>query len=232
MTLVVCCYCPNGIVVSADSRTTGTQLQQIANPQNPKGAPISVQVPFVVSDSARKLYSVADRYMVATWGDAFLNGLPVSHHINDFAIAAQANLPATVHDCAQALLAHLAALKPTQGLGLLVAGYDGTTPAVFEVKVASGSVLQHNLNPSTKAVQFGLFWGGDGDIVGRLMSKVNVPLDAMNLQDAVDFTRHLIRTTIDQMRFEARIATVGGPIDTLTATQVRVRFVARKELHA
>ena len=128
MTLVVCCYCSNGISLSADSRTTGTQIQQVLNPQDPKGAPLSVQIPFVLSDSARKLYSIADRYMVAAWGDAFLNGLPTSHHINEFAVAAQVTPPASVSDCATALLAHMVALKPTQGLGLLVAGYDGTEP--------------------------------------------------------------------------------------------------------
>ena len=98
--------------------------------------------------------------------------------------------------------------------------------------MAAGTQLRHNLDAANMKVQYGLFWGGDGDIVGRLMQKINVPIDVMNLQDAVDFTRHLVRTTTDQLRFEARIATVGGPVDTLTATPVRVRFVARKELHA
>ena len=53
----------------------------------------------------------------------------------------------------------------------------------------------------------------------------------MNLQDAVDYSRHLIRTTIDQMRFEPRFSTVGGPIDTLIITPHEAKFLEHKILN-
>lgn len=52
----------------------------------------------------------------------------------------------------------------------------------------------------------------------------------MSLQDAVDFSRHLIRATIDQMRFEPKFPTVGGEIDTLLITNKIVDFLQQKSL--
>jgi hypothetical protein len=52
----------------------------------------------------------------------------------------------------------------------------------------------------------------------------------MPLQDAVDYAVHLIRTTIDTMRFEPRFPGVGGAIDVLVVTPGEMRWVQRKEL--
>ena len=54
---------------------------------------------------------------------------------------------------------------------------------------------------------------------------------ATRSQDAVDYTTHLIRTTIDELRFEPRSPSVGGPIDVLGITPSEPRFGQRKELH-
>ena len=47
----------------------------------------------------------------------------------------------------------------------------------------------------------------------------------------MDYTTHLIRTTIDELRFEPRSPSVGGPIDVLGITPSEPRFGQRKELH-
>jgi len=36
MSVIIAVYTPTGIVISGDSRTTGTLNQQIPNPQNPQ----------------------------------------------------------------------------------------------------------------------------------------------------------------------------------------------------
>jgi hypothetical protein len=79
---------------------------------------------------------------------------------------------------------------------------------------------------------YGVAWGGDSVIVGRLLSIQNsMPIfEVMNLQDAIDYSRHLIRTTIDQMRFEPRFPTVGGNIDTLVITNASTEFIDLKKL--
>ncbi len=47
---------------------------------------------------------------------------------------------------------------------------------------------------------------------------------------AVDYAVHLIRTTIDTMRFEPRFPGAGGAIDVLAVTPQEMRWVQRKEL--
>lgn len=54
----------------------------------------------------------------------------------------------------------------------------------------------------------------------------------MPLQDAIDFSFFVIKTTIDTIRFQARPKTVGGPIDILVLTPDYAKWIQKKELHA
>jgi hypothetical protein len=234
MTLIVTCYTPTGIALSGDSRTTGTRTDQFVPPGAPPGTPpITVQVPWVVSDSTRKLFCVRDRVAIATWGAAFLRGLPTGHHVNDFILSLPDEAQTHPTALADSLLSHFASLATGDPLYFMVAGYEGVEPWVYQLDVGSANKTRVNANPADGAVTYGAYWGGDHDIVGRLVGgQVPIAWNLMNLQDAVDLGRHLIRTTIDQMKFEARVPTVGGPIETITATPSRCRFLVRKELHA
>ncbi len=234
MSLIVAVYVPTGIVISGDSRTTGAATQQVPQPtpQDPN-AHITVQTQVVISDSAHKMFLLHARYGVGTFGDAIVNNMPIAHHVEQFE-AQQANSPQqTTQGFAGALLQFFRALAPTPNLGYIVAGHDGTVPWVLAVDVRSNSIQRVNLAPDTLQIQYGILRGGDTAIVDRLLSQpqFNPPFTVMNLQDAVDYSRHLIRSTIDQMRFEPRFATVGGEIDTLVLTPSGARFLARKELH-
>ena len=141
MTLIVCCYTPTGIALSGDSRTTSVRGQQVAVPNAPAGtAPIVVQIPWILSDNARKVFSLHERFAVATWGEAFLNGLPIAHHINEFAIGTTSAQFPTTSQFADGLLAYFTGLAPALGIGFVVAAYDGKDPFVFEVNVGSNSV--------------------------------------------------------------------------------------------
>jgi hypothetical protein len=232
MTLVIACYTPNGIALSADSRTTGLRQQSGTPPGSAGTNPVTVQVPWVMSDSARKLFVFKDRFALGAWGDALIAGLPTAHHVNDYIQANEATSFATTEAFVDALIAHFSALAPGANIGFAVAGYDAIDPRVYEIAIGAGTKKRWNWDAQASAVQYGAFYGGDWDIVGRLLgSNAAIPWALMNLQDAVDVTRHLIRTTIDQMRFEARIATVGGLIDTAVVTGKRARFLVRKELH-
>jgi hypothetical protein len=194
---------------------------------------VAIQVPWVVSDSTRKLFCVSERFAIATWGEAFINGLPTGHHVNDFILATGGAEFGTPEELADKLLAHFVGLSPKAVLSFMVAGYDGVTPSVFVLQVVGCSKTRVNWDTTANVVRYGAHWGGDYDVVGRLVGGHNaIAWQLMNLQDAIDITRHLIRTTIDQMKFEARIPTVGGLVETITATPTRCKFLVRKELHA
>lgn len=233
MSLIVAVYVPTGIIMSGDSRTTGAVTQQVPQPtqQNPN-ATVTVQTQVVISDSAQKVFLLHNRFGVGTFGDAIVNGMPVAHHVEQCEVQQSAAVPPTTQDFANALLQFFRALTPIPNIGFVVAAYDNNDPWVLSVDVRGSSVQRQNLVPGPQQLQYGILRGGDTAIVDRLLSQpqFNPPFNVMNVQDAVDYSRHLIRSTIDQMRFEPRFATVGGPIDTLVLTPSGAQFLARKEL--
>lgn len=230
MSLVIGVFVPTGIVISGDSRTTGTLNQQIPNPQI-AGQNINVQTNIVLSDATHKVFKLFDRFGVATFGDAHIDKLPIAHHIQQFEATTQ-NPPQTTQDLATSTLNHFRTFNPIPRVGFVVAGYDNNAPFVFSVDVFGNTSQRHNLAQPQNNVVYGIVRGGDADVVGRLLNNPQrmPPFDAMNLQDAVDFSRHLIRATIDQMRFEPAIQTVGGEIDTLVIKRDKTEFLYRKEL--
>lgn len=60
---------------------------------------------------------------------------------------------------------------------------------------------------------------GDGYVMPKqdstFIPEANSDFNIMNLQDAIDFVRFAIRTTIGTQRFLQMEKTVGGPIDVL-----------------
>jgi hypothetical protein len=198
----------------------------------PVGAPPAVQTQVVLSDSTHKIFLLFEQYGVGTFGAAFVDEMPIAHHIEQFQAAAGENPPASAQILADQLLAYFRAKNPIPNLFFIVVGYDGTVPWVLDVNVAANSTQRWNVDVNNN-VSYGIVRGGDTAIVNRLLSQpeFNPPFNVMNTQDAIDYSRHLIRTTIDQMRFEPRFATVGGAIDTLVLRPGVYRFLSRKELH-
>jgi hypothetical protein len=235
MTLITCVWVPNGIALSGDSRTTGGYPQEIPNPSPTEREPrITVFMPRVLSDSTRKIFILAERIAVGTWGDAFLGDVPVAHQVAEMATTSAFTSTTTAGEVADALVRHMGAINQAANLGFVVAGYDRDTPSVIAVHIGEGSRKEWTTRAENGSIVYNYFYAGDNDIPHRLMGNGNVVVQAWlwNMQDGVDFSRHLIRTTIDQMRFEPRSATVGGHIDTVTVTPTGAQFVAQKAVRA
>lgn len=64
----------------------------------------------------------------------------------------------------------------------------------------------------------------------RFFSEGIVPWDCLSLQDAIDFNRFAIQTTIEYQRFISTTKTVGGPIDILVIRPQNSEWVSKKEL--
>lgn len=232
MSLIISVYVPTGIALSGDSRTTGTitQVQAAGPPAGTAGPPLVTNV--VLSDAAEKVFLVHGRVGIGTFGDAVVNNMPIAHYVQQFTSTQSPSPTQTPTAFARALLQHFRALTPLPNVGFVVVGYDATDPYVLGVDVQQNTATRVNLVAGTTQVDYGIVRGGDAAVVNRLLSQqqFNPLFNVMNLQDAVDFSRHLIRSTIDQMRFEPRFSTVGGLIDTLVATPAGARFLAHKEL--
>lgn len=88
----------------------------------------------------------------------------------------------------------------------------------------------------------GAIWDGEIDVLSRVLTTMYVkngnalpdypiPFNHFTIQDAIDFAKYAIQTTIDTMRFQQRGKTVGGPIDVLIIKPDNAFWIARKELH-
>jgi len=229
MSLIISVYVPTGIVISGDSRTT-IKLRQESNSDNKsKESETSV----VLSDASTKVSLLFCRFGVGAFGSAIINDLPVAHHLEQFEIKHADSPSKTTDQLGKDLLTYFRKITPIPSVNFVVAGYDGHTPWVLSIDVADNSSKRVNIDQANGEVSYGILRGGNTEVVDRLLCdpKSNPLFRVMNLQDAVDYSRHLIRSTIDQLRFEPRFPTVGGPIDTLIVTPSEVKFLVNKDVH-
>jgi hypothetical protein len=229
LTLIVVVYIPTGVVLSGDSRTTLSTRQQITDPQNPANQ-ITLQTDLVLSDAANKVFDLYDKYGLGTFGDALVNNLPIAHYVREF-LNQHPILPTSTQNLANDLLTYFRSLQPIPNASFFVVGYDANIPFVIGVEVVNNHTKRWNVAQNNQ-IQYGILRGGDTAIVDRLLSQpqFNPIFPVMNIQDAVDYSRHLIRTTIDEMRFEPRFSTVGGSIDTLIVANQGTKFLVEKTL--
>src|SRR4030042_1271996 len=137
-------------------------------------------------------------------------------------------------------------LLPRQQVGLSTFGQAALGGVSVQSQVARAEVSRKNINGQTGELTYGASWGGQADVITRLLkakqvvgaegqlqeiSAARVNWHLLNVQDAIDFAIYAVRTTIDTMRFEARPKNAGGPIDVLLLTPAGARWIQRKELH-
>ncbi|MCG7385090.1 hypothetical protein [Paenibacillus sp. ACRRY] len=213
MTLINVVYIPTGIVLSADSRTSGNG--------------------FIVSDSTNKLFLLFNKIGVATAGAALINLKPIEHYVKEFEMLMWEKLSdASVKDVTDELYDYFKNIViGEQYIFFFVAGYEFGTPIVnsFDT-MGEKEIFSRNTDKDDNLI-YGAAWQGDTEIVNRLRSENHMPLYiAMNVQDAIDYSRHLIRTTIDQLRFEPRFPTVGGEIETILVQPTGGGYIYKKGL--
>jgi len=245
VTLAIAVATADGIVVAADSRTTG-QL-----PDAPRR---------VISDFTHKVFATSGS-AVATYGYAFLLQRNIAGHMAEFTreiverggVGPEALATALGTFFGERLESHFAVgndPRPAEGdtvLGFLVGGYENGIGALYEVALPSSEVQR--LADTTTG---GAAWRGQTDVVARLIKGIDldcairtaddeirnqlmtlmptfakveyvVPFNSMNLQDGIDFAVLAIRTTIDVQRLTHGTAGapgswpgVGGPIEIAT----------------
>jgi hypothetical protein len=235
MSFVVTVYVPEAIVMASDSRQSVTLKNRVET---------------VNSDFTYKTFLLPSQQVgVSTFGQAALGGLSVQSQVERFAeeVVEEGH---DVERVAQELIRYLHERYPDAGTGFYVAGFKregrASIPHVYYCHVGRAEVSRKNINAQTGELTYGASWGGQADIITRLLKAKQVvggegqlqeitaaPVNwhLMNVQDAIDFAVYAVRTTIDTMRFEARPKNVGGPIDVLLLTPAGARWIQRKELH-
>ncbi len=231
MSLVVTVYVPSGIVMAADSRMTVLRSEERQEGEQKT----RVQQQLVLSDNAYKVVTLRTIGVgVSIYDAGVINNQPVDSHVHRFEEEAITREDDAI-TASEKFLSYFQSNYPNVAVGFHVAGYrqenKASIPYVFVGHTTrEPGVRRVNVNDEEK-VQYGILRSGDILVVNRLIDQTHLPLfAAMPLQDAVEYAVHLIRTTIETMRFEPRFPSVGGPIDVLVVTPTEMRWVQRKEL--
>ncbi|MBQ3552671.1 MAG: hypothetical protein IJA35_05950 [Clostridia bacterium] len=224
MSIMCAVFVPEGIALSTDSRMTVTMTPK--EDQKLKGVPVM----YSYSDNAQKVVLLNKvRVGIAACGLAVLDDKTISDYLRIFEIT-QVKAGDSVTDVANKLKRYAAPYSPK--VNFLVCGYCEEEPFVYTV---NKDVVRTNMKNGK--VLYSISWSGEPVAIRKLlmpssempmqenapalpkMPGMMVNMQMMPLKDAIDFSRFLVDTTIKYQRFEQRVATCGGDIDTLVLTK-------------
>jgi hypothetical protein len=240
MSFIITLYTREGIVMASDSRLTLNVEQQTPNGQR-------VMIAAGMSDSNYKTFLAKEKIGISTFGQADINGNPISGFIQSF-ISQHNDAEISVSEFANELNEHFRTFSPVPDAGFHISGYEiedeELKPKVYRVAPFHNQV--NLVNPENEqGEQQGATWDGESDLLMRLIQPVfmrdeqgqfqalpqfPIPWQFFTIQDAIDFAVFAIQTTIDCVKFFPRAKTVGGPIDVLVINREKAFWVNRKEL--
>jgi hypothetical protein len=231
MSLVVTVYVPSGIVMAADSRMTFLRTED----REESGQKVRVQQQLVLSDSAYKIVRLRTVPAgIGVYDAGIIDNQPVESHVRRFEEEALTTVD-DVNAVAKKFLEYFQSNHKGVALGFHVAGYKLEGKASVPYVLVGHTIHEpqvRRINATAEGqLQYGVVRAGDVLVANRLIDVNSLPLfAAMPLQEAIDYAIHLIRTTIDTLRFEPRFPTVGGPIDVMALQPEGMHWVQRKEL--
>jgi hypothetical protein len=242
MSFIITTYTPEGVVMASDSRQTAT-----IEATRPDGQKLP-KFETVTSDNCYKLFLFEEQNIaVGVFGETILGGTPVEHSVRLF--LEEYNDPEDdILDVVEKMMRYFSARYPQADTAFHMAGYklEGkiSVPYVYHCQVSRNEIKRVNVRPGTDQVIYGAAWGGQGDVIARLIQPgltvssgpggqevPNAPVlwEAMSIQDAIDFSEFAVWTTTQIVRFQARPKNVGGAIDVLLITPRGSGWIRRKD---
>jgi hypothetical protein len=243
VTLVVSLIVPDGVVLAADSLATTTGrlniVGQIEGKCDKCGADIKVPelklppipIPSSTTPFAQKVFNFKNKFGVAFWGNASVNKQTMYSQMKRLENRTKEEID-SVDDAADTIANHfIKELEAELGdlnkmpadvsaFGFHVVGYGSAESIIGKVwSIRIGRTVKkesHN--------EFGCHVSGERQVVSKLWKKdesIPVPrprYGSFTLQDAIDYTDFLIKTTSDYQRFANMIPTVGGEADIALVT--------------
>ena len=243
MSFIITTYVPEGIVMAADSRQTAS-----LEGSTPDGKKLP-KFDTVTSDNCYKLFFLEEQCIsIGVFGETIFGGKPVEHAVRLF--TEEYNNPEDdILDVVEKLMRYFSARYPNADTAFHLAGYKTnkkvSVPYVYHCQVSRNEIKRINVKPNTDEVLYGAAWGGQGDIIARLIQPgiqvqgnppnqnfPNPPIlwDSLSVQDAIDFSQFSVWTTMQAIRFQARPKIVGGPIDILLISPQGGGWIKRKDL--
>ena len=237
MSFVITMWVREGIVMASDSRLT-------LNTTVPSGEKQVIQVAVGMSDSSYKTFLTPNGVGISTFGAADIGGVPLTGYIESFINENLTSTSVPVEQIPRMLSDYFCRFSLPPDTHFHVAGYK-SEGGTFEQQIWNVSVARAQINRLNPPGEQGVSWGGEGDILSRLLQNVivisangeaqelphfQIPYQFFTLQDAVDFCVFAVRSTIDAIRFQPRAKTVGGPIDVVVIKPDEAFWIQRKQL--
>jgi len=232
MALVVSVYVPSGIVMAADSRLIVRRTED----REENGVKVRAEQHLVFSDNSNAVVRLRRvPFGVSVYDAGVINNETIESHVYRFE-SEVLDEGDDIDAVADKLMAYFQHRHPGIAVGFHLAGYRtqgrSREPVVLVGHTTRETKIRRVNAGESGEAQYGVVRAGDTTVANRLIDPKHLPLfAAMPLQDAIDYAIHLIRTTIETLRFEPRFPTVGGPIDVLVIRPDGPRWIQRKDLH-
>ena len=251
MSLIITIHVEEGIVMASDSRTT-FNTQDFSPLPDGKGAIITRNQGVHYSDTTYKTFLAPNDAGISTCGTAAINGKPLTGYV-ERCIHEFIKKDTDVSEIPLLLLNHFQKYAPIPDIIFQVAGYSKKDASLrqkaYRVFVRPNQIVE--IDTSSQ----GAAWDGEAEILSRIINSLwrqrkiknentgeeivvydelnapPIPWNFFSLQDGIDFATYAINTTIETMRFQERLKTVGGPIDILIIKPDGAFWASHKTLH-
>lgn len=234
MSFIIALYVGDGLVFASDSRITYNITSQ--NEDGSKTIECGVRF----SDTSPKTFLTPSNVGISCCGDSCIQNKPITGYIERFIEEHKDN---DVDDIKDAIAPYFHALNETLNTTFLVGGYK-EEEGVLKQKLYGINTKTQEVTTYDTSLQ-GATWSGQTDIMTRILNPVfnrtsdgnfqeivSYPIlwQFFTLQDAIDFARYAVRTTIETMQFQSRAKSVGGPIDILVIKPTESIWIEKRKL--
>lgn len=235
MSFLIAVHVNEGIVLASDRRTTYTNTQTL-------GEKVIQRIGVHTTNSTDKTFICSNGAGISTCGDASLLGKPITGYIQEM-IRSQIGKNCLVSAIPQIIIDYFYALPIVPDTHFIVGGYDvsenGKQQLLYKVNLKDKSINKVDTNAQ------GASWDGETFTLTRLVQNVaikttegsyidlpfeEIPWGYFTLQDAVDFARYAVETTIQTMHFKNVVETAGGSVDILVITPDETKWLQKENL--
>ena len=235
MSFLIAVHVIEGFVLASDRRTT-------YNNTITENGVLVRRIGIHTTNSSDKTFICPNGSGISTCGEASVQGQPIAGFIQEM-IRSRITPECDVEDIPNIIISYFNGLSCVPDTSFIVAGYhstpQGKVQRLYKVRVKSADV------DSVNTVNQGAIWDGESFTLTRLIKEtalknsdgtyVDLPQEDIlwnyfTLQDAVDFARYAVETTIQTMRFKNVVETVGGGVDVLVVTPDETKWLQKVEL--
>lgn len=239
MSFIIVVHVGEGIVLASDSKTTYNNTQILEDKTVVKHVGIHT------TNTTDKTFICPNGCGISTCGTSSINSKPITGYIQSF-IRENISKETTVESVPRLLMEYFRQFDPIPDTNFIVAGYDEIDVEMVQ-RVYRVYIVREKIDTINTTFQ-GASWDGETDILSRIIQPVayinpetnqcdpllhhEILWNFFTLQDAVDFAKYAVETTINTMHFQNRIETVGGEIDILVITPEKTSWLVKKEISA